>query len=198
MIVFALIGLTTVNPLGPIILSSFALSTNAITFIASIPVLVGNDELLGTAFGIWKAFANCNTIILEVAAGAIQDRTPGGSYDRVIYMIIAFKAMEILWGLTYDFLDGRLLGHSLRMPEKKRVAFRRDVKQRGDDLRGWQVSKAAFYGCGGLLCALIVTGWVVSWLPEPLCQADSRCTSSTLSARRRPTCSAPGSMRPSH
>lgn len=86
MIVFALIGLTTVHPLAPILLSSFALSTNAITFIASIPVLVGNDALLGTAFGVWKAFvsltheepdylltiqANCNSIILEVAAGAI-------------------------------------------------------------------------------------------------------------------------------
>lgn len=55
-VVFALIGLTTVHPLGPILLSSFALSTNAITFIASIPVLVGNDALLGTAFGVWKAF----------------------------------------------------------------------------------------------------------------------------------------------
>lgn len=55
-IVFALIGLTTVHPLAPILLSSFALSTNAITFIASIPVLVGNDALLGTAFGVWKAF----------------------------------------------------------------------------------------------------------------------------------------------
>jgi len=79
-------GLTTVHPLGPILLSSFALSTNAITFIASIPVLVGNDALLGTAFGVWKSFvrtlfrapsgiadlqANCNSIILEVSAGAI-------------------------------------------------------------------------------------------------------------------------------
>lgn len=57
-IVFALIGLTTVHPLAPILLSSFALSTNAITFIASIPVLVGNDALLGTAFGVWKAFVS--------------------------------------------------------------------------------------------------------------------------------------------
>jgi nitrate/nitrite transporter NarK len=57
-IVFALIGLTTVHPLAPILLSSFALSTNAITFIASIPILVGNDALLGTAFGVWKSFVS--------------------------------------------------------------------------------------------------------------------------------------------
>lgn len=70
-IVFALIGLTTVHPLCPILISSFALSTNAITFIASIPILVGDDSLLGTALGIWKAFANGNSIVLDVAAGAI-------------------------------------------------------------------------------------------------------------------------------
>jgi len=62
-IVFALIGLTTVHPLGPILLSSFALSTNAITFIASIPILVGNDALLGTAFGVWKSFVSPGTVI---------------------------------------------------------------------------------------------------------------------------------------
>ena len=57
-VVFALIGLTTVHPLVPILMSSFALSSNAITFIASIPVLVGDDALLGTAFGVWKAFVS--------------------------------------------------------------------------------------------------------------------------------------------
>jgi MFS-type transporter involved in bile tolerance (Atg22 family) len=57
-VVFALLGFTTVHPLCPILLSSFALSTNAISFIASIPVLVGDDALLGTAMGVWKAFVS--------------------------------------------------------------------------------------------------------------------------------------------
>lgn len=65
-VVFALIGLTTVHPLAPILLSSFALSTNAITFIASIPVLVGNDALLGTAFGVWKAFVSNQRLSSEM------------------------------------------------------------------------------------------------------------------------------------
>jgi hypothetical protein len=55
-VVFVLIGFTTVHPLAPILLSSFALTSNALTFIAAIPVLVGDDRYLGTAFGIWKAF----------------------------------------------------------------------------------------------------------------------------------------------
>ena len=65
-IVFALIGLTTVHPLAPILLSSFALSTNAITFIASIPILVGNDALLGTAFGVWKSFVSQKPVARSV------------------------------------------------------------------------------------------------------------------------------------
>lgn len=55
-VVFVLIGLTKVHPLAPILISSFALSSNALTFIAAIPVLVGDDSLLGTAFGVWKSF----------------------------------------------------------------------------------------------------------------------------------------------
>ena len=70
-VVFVLIGLTTVHPLAPILLSSFALSSNAITFLCAIPVLVGNDAMLGTAMGVWKAFQNTNTTIMDVAAGAI-------------------------------------------------------------------------------------------------------------------------------
>jgi hypothetical protein len=55
-IVFALMGYTKIHPLGPIILSSFALSTYAIPISASIPVMIGDSALLGTAIGIWKAF----------------------------------------------------------------------------------------------------------------------------------------------
>jgi len=55
-IVFVLMGYTQVHPLGPILLSSFALSTYAIPISASIPVMVGDTALLGTAVGIWKAF----------------------------------------------------------------------------------------------------------------------------------------------
>ena len=57
-VVFVLIGFTTVHPLAPILLSSFALTSNALTYLASIPVLVGDDRLLGTAFGVWKAFVS--------------------------------------------------------------------------------------------------------------------------------------------
>ena len=56
MVVFALIGLTTVNPLGPITLSSFALSFNVIPFTASIPLLINDPTMMGTAYGLWTSF----------------------------------------------------------------------------------------------------------------------------------------------
>lgn len=65
-IVFALIGLTKVHPLGPIILGSFALSTYAIPFSASIPVIVGDPAYLGTAIGVWKAFVCLSHSILTL------------------------------------------------------------------------------------------------------------------------------------
>jgi hypothetical protein len=65
------LGLTKVHPLAPILLASFALSSNAITFLCAIPVLVGNDAMLGTAMGVWKSFQNANSVIMDVSAGAI-------------------------------------------------------------------------------------------------------------------------------
>lgn len=87
-VVFALIGLTTVNPLGPIILGSFALAFNVLPFIGSIPILIHDESLMGTAYGIWSSFVSlpsdflpcvpsltikvaCNNIILEISTGAI-------------------------------------------------------------------------------------------------------------------------------
>lgn len=160
-IVFSLINFTAVHPLAPILLSSFALTTNAIVFIAAIPILVGDDALLGTAFGVWKAFANANSIVLDVAAGAIQDRTADGSYDNVIYLIIAIKCVQVCLGPAYDYLDGRWLGHSLRLPEKKRVALRAEALEKELDYPGWRIDKRVTYAVGAQLSGLVVVAWVV-------------------------------------
>ncbi|ODO07710.1 hypothetical protein I350_03283 [Cryptococcus amylolentus CBS 6273] len=161
MVVFCLIGFTTVHPLAPILLSSFANVTNAITFIAAIPVLVGDDSLLGTAFGVWKAFANGNSIVLDVASGAIQDRTPGGSYDRVLYLIIAIKALQVCLGPLYFYLDRIWLGGSLRLSEKKRLEKLVEKKENNLDYEGWRISKLTTRVVGGELVGLVITAWVV-------------------------------------
>ena len=105
---------------------------------------------------------NANILVLDVLAGVVQDKTPGHTYERVIYMLIAIKAIDIFVGPIYDYLDGRWLGHSLRMPEKARVAFRTEAIEQKKDLRGWRVEKKVFWSVAGIMTAWVVVGWVVS------------------------------------
>ena len=66
-----------------------------------------------------------------------QDSTPGESYNRVIYTRITIESIAIVLGPIYDYLDGKWLGHSLRMSETDRVAYRNRVKAEKLDVRGW-------------------------------------------------------------
>ncbi|WWD20457.1 hypothetical protein CI109_104933 [Kwoniella shandongensis] len=163
-VVFVLIGLTQVAPLVPILISSFALAVSQIAFLASIPIFIANDELIGTAYGVWKSFINANDIVLEVAAGAIQDRAHviSKSYNNVIYLLIAFKCLQVLLGPLYDYLDGRWLGHALRLPEKRRLEIRNHAISVGyDGFDGWKVHKPTTTVVGGLLIGVIITAWVL-------------------------------------
>ncbi|WWD09702.1 hypothetical protein V865_007830 [Kwoniella europaea PYCC6329] len=160
-IVIGLIGLTQVHPLGPIILGSFALSTYAIPFSASIPVMIGDADMLGTAIGIWKAFGNGGIIVFDVAAGAIQDLSGTNSYDNVIYLLMAYKSLQILYGFFFAWLDGKWLANSLRKGEKERVAIRDAALANNVVLPGWKPSKWGMWIVMGELVALTITAWVV-------------------------------------
>nr|XP_018999164.1 uncharacterized protein I203_08308 [Kwoniella mangroviensis CBS 8507]OCF62625.1 hypothetical protein I203_08308 [Kwoniella mangroviensis CBS 8507] len=160
-IVIGLIGLTQVHPLGPIILGSFALSTYAIPFSASIPVMIGDADMLGTAIGIWKAFGNGGIIVFDVAAGAIQDLSGTNSYDNVIYLLMAYKSLQILYGFFFAWLDGKWLANSLRKGEKERVAIREAALANNVVLPGWKPSKWGMWIVMGELVALTITAWVV-------------------------------------
>lgn len=74
-VAFALIGLTTVNAIAPILIASFALALNVLPFIGSIPILINDPTLMGTGYGMWSSFVACNNVILEVACGAIVSST---------------------------------------------------------------------------------------------------------------------------
>lgn len=71
-------GFTQVDPFVPVIITSVGLSLNLMPFLATIPVLVPDEKLIGTAFGIWKCYENTGHVIISVTAGAIQDLTPTG------------------------------------------------------------------------------------------------------------------------
>ncbi|KAJ7626070.1 major facilitator superfamily domain-containing protein [Roridomyces roridus] len=173
-VVYVLMGLTSnVHPMVPTILNSIALSFNAIPFIAAIPLLVPKQEYLGTAFGIWKAFNSAAAVIMDVSTGAIQDHTPTGSktYNNVIYLLIALKAIDVVYGMVYHVLDARYFGGVLRMSERERlVAARRDDGQEKAKLEGGQEKKNGklrkpvrmwtMFGVG-VMCTLTVTAWVL-------------------------------------
>jgi hypothetical protein len=76
--------------------------------------------------------------------------------------LIAIKAFQVLLGPIYDYLDGRLLGHSLRRSEKKRLEMRDEKLAKGEEYLGWKVHKPTtwFFGCQ--YAAMVLVSWVVS------------------------------------
>lgn len=100
--------------------------------------------------------------MIDVSIGAIQDRTPGGSYKYVIAVLIAFKSVQVFLGAFYDWLDGRWLAHSLRKSEKERVRILEELGEDRQRFKGWRAKSSVALAVGALLSALIVVAWVVS------------------------------------
>lgn len=110
-IVYALIGYTTVNALGVMIVSSLAFALTALPFLASVPLMAPSQLELGLVFGVWKSFIHCGRVTVDMIAGRLQDITPGHTYERVIAFFLAWKALELLLGLFYGVLDRRSVQH---------------------------------------------------------------------------------------
>lgn len=182
---FALLGFTKVYALVPILIASCALGCNVIPYIGSIPLLVNDPTLMGTAYGLWSTFIACNNVILEVACGAIQDATPGGGYERVMYVLITIKGWQAVEGLVLDVLDGKLLGHVLRRSEKQRVALRDEMGKRGEEFVGWRVIRPVTMFFGGQYVVMVIVSWVVSTgVVSGVPQADDALSSSSSTRSR--------------
>lgn len=67
-------------------------------------------------------------------------------------------------GPILDFLDGRLLKHTLRKNEKDRLQLMKETQDRGEMLPGWRVTKPTLYIFGGQFILMVLTSWVVSAL----------------------------------
>lgn len=102
---YCLIGFSHVNALGVMVIASLASAMNALPFLASIPLMVPNQTELGLVFGIWKAFNNSGSVVVDMISGRLQDVTPGGTYERVVAFFVACKAIEFCLGLFYGVLD---------------------------------------------------------------------------------------------
>lgn len=163
-LVFALLAYApSVHPLAPVLIGSVALSSNAIPFIAGIPLLVPSQASIGTAFGIWKAFNSNGSTIVDVATGAIQDGTPGGGYNRVYAFLIALKSVDILFGLFYHGIDKRCFNGVLALSERGRVQKERnqDEEETKDRFPLMRARKAWSIAGLAVAAALIITAYVV-------------------------------------
>ncbi|EST10225.1 Major facilitator superfamily [Kalmanozyma brasiliensis GHG001] len=162
-VVFALLAYTQVNAYVPVVLGSIALSFNALPFLASIPLLVPNQASIGTAFGIWKCFNSAGSVTMDVAFGAIQDRTPTGKnqFNNAFAFLIALKAIDVLYGLSYHFIDKRYFGGVLKLNERQLLQKMRSEseEERSQALRK-PVKKWTTAGCV-LLAAFVTTGYVL-------------------------------------
>lgn len=80
----------------------------------------------------------------------------------MIYFLIAIKAWQVFEGPILDYLDGRFLGHALRMNEKKRIELRNKMAREGHEFLGWKVWRPAtiFFGCQYVI--MVIVSWVVS------------------------------------
>ena len=147
-----------------VLIGSFALAFNALPWAAIMPLLVADQANLGTAFGVYKALNNCGSVIMDVSAGAIQDRTPTGihQYDRVFAFIIAIKSADIIYGALYNQFDRQYLGGVLvssdkklrQMPAADAVAEQRST--------GWLAPKPLVTAISLLtVLAAIIVAWVL-------------------------------------
>lgn len=161
--VFSLLAYSTVNVYLPVVLGSVALSFNALPFIASIPLLVPNQASIGTAFGIWKCFNSAGSVTLDVAFGAIQDRTPTGKkqFNNAFAFIIALKSIDVLYGLAYHVIDRKYFGGVLKLNERelRQKMLDESETERTEALRK-PIKKWTMAGCV-LLVAFVTTGYVL-------------------------------------
>ncbi|KAJ7142021.1 major facilitator superfamily domain-containing protein [Mycena crocata] len=157
--VYTTLTFTLVHPLFPMVFASVAQSLNAMPFICSLPLLSPEQTNMGMIFGVWKAFANAGSVVVDMVAGTIQDQTPGNTYERVIYFFVAMKALEFSLGAFYGILDGRYLGSVLTIGEPERN--RKERAGLMDDLPGRRPSKVATTVGFSMLAAMVVVAWAL-------------------------------------
>ncbi|PSN64738.1 MFS general substrate transporter [Corynespora cassiicola Philippines] len=158
----SLLGWAEVHPLVALVFSSLAGVINSMPLQICIPLLVADQNKLGTAFGIWRAFNNSGSTIVDIVFGVLQDDTEGNAYTRVLLFAIGIKALAFFLGLTYIFVDYKFLGKGMTMTLKQREAREKKiVNPKSDPLTKREHLRGVTYSGLGLLTSIIITAWVV-------------------------------------
>ncbi|GAA6004588.1 hypothetical protein JCM10207_000947 [Rhodosporidiobolus poonsookiae] len=127
-IIFCLLAYTRLNAIGITMLQSLPYAINLIPLQAVIALTVGPHQQ-GSAQGAYQALVNAGTVIVGVAAGAIQDGSPKGkhNYDRVLIFLLAIKAWDVVAGSLYCFLDWTSLDLVLTRSNRQQRVYREKV-----------------------------------------------------------------------
>ncbi|KAK1469199.1 hypothetical protein CMEL01_00966 [Colletotrichum melonis] len=158
----AMLGFTDVHPLAALVFSSLAGVINSMPLQICIPLLVADQAKIGTAFGVWRAFNNSGSTIMDVVFGALQDDTEGNGYSKVLTVAIAIKAWAFVLGLSYIIVDYQFLGKGMTLTRKQRQAKEALIVDRQADPLTRRTSKKWFTTLTfGLLVAIIASAWAV-------------------------------------
>lgn len=161
----ALLGFSTVHPLVALVFSSLAGVINAMPLQICIPLLLRDQSKIGTAFGVWRAFNNSGSTIMDIAFGVLQDDTPGKGYDRVLKLAVGLKAWAFVLGCIYLFVDWKFLGSGLTLTRRKRDAEEERIRIAGteaeENLTKREVKKWVTTTGLCLLGAMLVSAWVL-------------------------------------
>ncbi|WQF88900.1 Putative major facilitator superfamily, MFS transporter superfamily [Colletotrichum destructivum] len=158
----SMLGFTDAHPLAALVFSSLAGVINSMPLQICIPLLVADQAKIGTAFGVWRAFNNSGSTIMDVVFGVLQDDTEGQGYSRVLIVAIAIKAWAFVLGLSYIFVDYRFLGKGMTMTRSQRQAREAQIVDRQADPLTRRTSKTWFTVLTfGLLVAIVASAWAV-------------------------------------
>ena len=174
-IAMSLMGFSQVHPVVPMLFDAFGYTLNSVPFLATVPLLVRRQTLMGSAHGILKAFNASGETIMQVAGGSLQDRAVRHGkpmrekYDYMLYLVLTFKGLEALYGGLYHALDRRYFGGVMRMTEKQRVKKEAEL---GEQSYGSLCRPHAFWTVLGCVTSVLIVAaaygvFIHFWITNP-------------------------------
>ncbi|RSL94754.1 hypothetical protein CEP52_012444 [Fusarium oligoseptatum] len=158
----SLLGFTNVHPTAALVFSSLAGVINSMPLQICIPLLVADQAKIGTAFGVWRAFNNSGSTIMDVVFGVFQDGTENNGYYKVLLVATGIKAWAFVLGVSYIIVDYKLLGKGMTMTRLQREAKEAMIEDRDADPLTRRNSSPWFTALTfGLLVGIIASAWAV-------------------------------------
>ncbi|BGP13815.1 hypothetical protein JCM10213v2_001753 [Rhodosporidiobolus nylandii] len=163
--IFCLLAYTQLNPIAITMLQSLPYAINLIPLQAVIALSVGPLQQ-GSAQGSYQTLVNAGTVLVSVAAGAIQDATPAGrgNYNRVLIFLLAIKAWDVVAGVLYCVLDVTSLDRILSRSNKQQRKYDEKVASGEAEKRETPLLQPKRAWTGAALAIMLgqgIAAWVV-------------------------------------